>query len=559
MSLLMILSLSCQKDAAEDTVGPQRPDLVCPGDLGCEDADGPLQAGAAAVSITPQCFETWSDLDGDRRYKVSKDEYEDCGCDRLCAGDPGYPGPDEGEGDGSFLAMWMGGFSVGHPAQGVHDELWARSLVMERGSTRIALVSVDLVGFFNEDVTKVREALEAEDLQVDHLLISATHTHEGPDTMGLWGKAIGKSGYQEFYLEQVREGITESVRQAVGELRPVGEAKLGAVRASDYHPDGIANVIRDTRDPVVIPQEVGSLWLKDQDGETIATVVHWACHPETLGDDNLLISSDFVDSLRQTVEQGSNWEAYQSEGLGGVAIYMQGMVGGMMTTLRMDVETPDGDIHSDAGFPKTEAVGTLLGEMAVEAAQGGEVLDPDALLSVRAQGVKLPVVNTAFTALFLIGTLPRTLYDYDPAQPANSDNRPMVLTEINLIRLGPLSMLTMPGEILPEAVLGGYDGSLTGTPLYDLVQADNPNPPALDLAPLPPYLVEEIPGTQRWVIGLGNDELGYIIPSYNFETHPETPYLDEADGHHYEETNSLGPDTEPILIGAAKALLSWSP
>lgn len=135
----------------------------------------------------------------------------------------------------------------------------------------------------------------------------------------------------------------------------------------------------------------------------------------------------------------------------------------------------------------------------------------------------------------------------------------MVLTEINLIQLDPLSMRTMPGQLLPEAALGGYEGSLTGPPVYDLVQTDNPNPPALDLALLAPYLVEELPGTQRWVVGLGKDELGYIVPSYNFETHPETPYLDEAEGHHYEETNSLGPDTEPILTDAAKALLSWSP
>lgn len=269
--------------------------------------------------------------------------------------------------------------------KGYVDELCARSLNTARGRTRSALVSVGLVGLLTKDFTKVRDALEAEDLQVDHLLIRATHILEGPDTVGLWGKGDGKTGYQEFYFEQVREGFPDSLRQAVGEFCPVEEAQLGAIRAADYHPDGIANVIRETRDPVVILQEVGSLWLEDQDGETITSVVHWASHPGTLGDNNLLISSDFVDSLRQTVEQGSNRKAHQSEALGRVAICMQGMVGGMMNTLRMDVGTPDGDIDSDAGFPKTETVGTLLGEMAVEAAQGGEVLDPDASLSVRAQ------------------------------------------------------------------------------------------------------------------------------------------------------------------------------
>lgn len=555
---MLVLAAACTKEA-QDTADLARPDLVCPGDQGCSDADGPLMGGASAVEITPSCFESWEDLSGDKRWSATKDAYFDCGCDRLCPEDEGYPGPDEGEGDGEFIAMWMGGFSQAHPAQGVHDPLWARTLVLERGETRVAVVSVDLVGFFNEDVDKVRAMLDEQELDIDYLLVSATHNHEGPDTMGLWGKAFGKSGYQEFYLEQVRAGIVSSIQQAVLELEEVGEIRVGSVAAADYHSDGIANVIRDTRDPVVIPQEVGSLWLQDQSGETIATVVHWGCHPETLADDNLLLSSDFADSLRNTVERGSEWDAYQTEGLGGVAIYLQGMVGGMMTTLRMDVETPDGENLGDAGYPKTEAIGTLLGEMAIDAARNGEVVDLDSALSVRASDVKIPVVNDAFQALFLIGTLPRELYDYDADEPVTDENQPRVLTEVSLIQLGPLSLATVPGELLPEAALGGYDGSLIGSELYSLIQEGNENPPDLAGAPEAPYLIDAVPGSQRWIVGLGNDEIGYIIPAYNFELNADLPYLDEAPGHHYEETNSLGPETEPILNEALHELLEWSP
>jgi hypothetical protein len=62
-----------------------------------------------------------------------------------------------------------------------------------------------------------------------------------------------------------------------------------------------------------------------------------------------------------------------------------------------------------------------------------------------------------------------------------------------------------------------------------------------------------------WVIGLGNDEVGYIIPSYNFILSETLPYLDEADGDHYEETNSLGPETAPRVLEMATTLLQWSP
>ena len=96
---------------------PWRPDLVCPGDADCPDADGPFEAGAAAVKITPTCFEAWLDCgddglcpddegyiepdggEGDAEYDESKEAFLDCGCDRMCPDDEGYPGKDDGEAD----------------------------------------------------------------------------------------------------------------------------------------------------------------------------------------------------------------------------------------------------------------------------------------------------------------------------------------------------------------------------------------------------------------------------------------------------------------------------
>ncbi len=135
---------------------------------------------------------------------------------------------------------------------------------------------------------------------------------------------------------------------------------------------------------------------------------------------------------------------------------------------------------------------------------------------------------------------------------------PEVLTELNLLRVGPIQMLTIPGELLPEVAIGGYDGSKTGSPLYELVQANNANPPPMGQSPSGPYLREAMTGEHKWVVGLANDELGYIIPAYNFQLHPEVPYLDEAEGDHYEETNSLGPDTQPLVSAQAERLLDWS-
>ena len=42
--------------------------------------------------------------------------------------------------------VWLAGYGPGRQAAGVHDPLMARCVVLEEGRTRIALVSVDLVG-----------------------------------------------------------------------------------------------------------------------------------------------------------------------------------------------------------------------------------------------------------------------------------------------------------------------------------------------------------------------------------------------------------------------------
>ena len=47
---------------------------------------------------------------------------------------------------------------------------------------------------------------------------------------------------------------------------------------------------------------------------------------------------------------------------------------------------------------------------------------------------------------------------------------------------------------------------------------------------------EQITETYSMIVGLGNDMVGYIVPEYNFQLHPNIPWFDEAEGDHYEET-----------------------
>ena len=229
----------------------------------------------------------------------------------------------------------------------------------------------------------------------------------------------------------------------------------------------------------------------------------------------------------------------------------------MMTSLGVTVSDPDGTDWEAASFEKADVIGTLLGEMALDAVASAEpIADPQ--LRVRTDEMYLPVVNQAFQAMFLLDVIgDRETYNWDPEQLITDDNLPEVLTAVDVIEVGSLQWLTVPGELLPELWIGGYDGSYVNAPDHALVDPGNAYPPDLAAAPGPPYLKERMTASHRWLIGMGNDELGYLIPEYDFVVHPDAPYLFEADGDHYEEINSLGPQTAGLVEEQAVRLVQW--
>ncbi|MEQ1564271.1 MAG: hypothetical protein ABMA64_01445 [Myxococcota bacterium] len=546
------------------TFDADRPMLVCPGDAGCADNAGELRAGAAERSIVPTCWEAWGDVDGDATWDPVAEDFFDCGCDRLCPGDPGYAAADEGEGDGEFQASWIAGFQNSRPANGVRDAslglqgegdgLWATALVLDQGAVRVAVVALDAFGVMIDDTRAIREAADAAGLDVDYLVVHSSHTHAAPDTLGIYGPDVATTGYDPRYAAQVRDTVIDALTEAVGALEPVSVA-VGEVDADTYHPDGVGNLIWDTRDPVIVDSRIGAARFARADGSTVATVVHFSNHPEETADVWALFTANFVHALRRTVSDGVDWGQGARPGLGGVTMYWNGTVGGMMTSLGARVEDPTGAVPEARTFEKADTLGRLLGEMALDAVEAASPIEP--ALAARRDELLLPVDNNGFQAMFLMGTIgSRQIYDFDPSAPVTADNTPFVQSEVGLVEVGPWRILCLPGEWFPELLIGGYDGAHT-PPNQVLVDPENVNPPDLALAATGPTVGDQLGGSPGWALGLANDQIGYVIPPEQFEV-GAVPYLLEAEGDHYEETNSLGRQTAPLLVEAVTALLGWS-
>src|SRR5262249_5576998 len=72
--------------------------------------------------------------------------------------------------------VFLAGFGHNRKATRVHDPIMARAVVLDDGKTKVALVSVDVVGLFREPVERVRRQLPG----FAYVLVSSTHNHEGP-------------------------------------------------------------------------------------------------------------------------------------------------------------------------------------------------------------------------------------------------------------------------------------------------------------------------------------------------------------------------------------------
>lgn len=544
------------------TVGHPRnnelpPDLVCPGAKECPASDdGNLFAGVASVTITAPIVEklTFSARNKPWEFKAN-------GGDKF----------DDKNGNGVFDATWIAGFGTGRAASGVSDDQYVRAVVLKQGNTKLAMVQIDCVGWMYEEVERTRAELVAAGVDVSYVLIAATHVHEARDTMGIWGVDDATSGLDKSYNAFVRAQTVKAVKEALGKLERVnlsfGAIKVdGHLAGTDPAKKGTKAYVSDGRDPVIIDLTMNTMRLTRAGGDkgTVATLINFGAHPEFADDKNVLLSSDFVWTLREGVEKGVDSGGLKKPGLGGMALYFQGACGGQIGPGQVEVHDFAGKLYPEPtdteptiGIDRAKTIGTNYAYYALaslEPGQGAQTFET-ARIGVRARQIWAAVENRGYHVAIASRLFDRKGYHFDEKLPIGAGNLPDIKTEIAILDIGPAQMISVPGEIHPELVVG-MAPEFTPAP-YVRVDPANKNPPKLDKAPATGHLWELADKTAKfkWTLGMGNDEMGYLVPSWNYELDPNDPYYEEAPGDHYEETNSVGPKVEAEVIDPIRDML----
>lgn len=403
--------------------------------------------------------------------------------------------------------MFLGGTSQNRLATGVHDDLEARALVLSQGNEYLILVSLDLVGWTIADVSKVHDALEAYGVDRNRVILSSSHTHAGPDTMGIWGENLYTSGrcpaYVDFLVETVVDLVVDTAANRVSVTASAAEIQINEPGAS--HP----NLNRDSRYPKVFNDHLTVARFNDASDETVATLVNWHTHPEVLISSRTY-SADFPRWTRLKLEQE----------LGGTCVYVTGTLGGLTTPLGISVpeRTEQGEPVLVEGQPvfisndnetKMWSLGYVVGEWVLVALEDAQPLDPQ--LSVRTAQVDLPLRNPAVILLLLFGVL--EMYDVIDDNPAFCGLFGCLRQTLHHAQLGSLHFFSLPGEAYSETSVGRPAsvrdwGEPWGEHAYPAIEGYRERLPEGHLA---------------MDIGLANNEIGYMTPFEDFHApdHPD--------------------------------------
>lgn len=191
-------------------------------------------------------------------------------------------------------------------AVGAHDPLYARGLVFDDGQQRAALISCDVLAFDRHFVAATRSAIERRTgFPGANVLIACTHTHAGPATIFL--RDCGE--VDRAWMEELRRRLVAVLAAALEGLQP---ARVGFGRGY------LADHSQNRRQPGdVMDPEVGVLRVDRTDGRPLAIALNFACHPTTLGPDNLLYSADYPGYTARQIEAAT----------GATALFLTGAIG----------------------------------------------------------------------------------------------------------------------------------------------------------------------------------------------------------------------------------------
>lgn len=421
--------------------------------------------------------------------------------------------------DVSADTYYIAGYNTNNPALDVLDDMYAKAVYLDDNTGRggVVLCAIDCVGISRADINDIRQkVIESGKLgDVKSINVCATHTHSAIDTQGLWGSAFYSDGKNDAFMQSLKEKTAQAIIAAY-EARENGRLYFGTAEAQGMQ--------ADTRTPIDYDATVTSIRFSPENGRDDTYIVNYACHAEMLGAKTTVVSADFPAYMAKEIDEKTG---------GANVMFINGAIGGLISGDKLEdvLRNPDFDC-----LAYTKQYGKDVAALVLSTDNEKELAP---LINIKSQAVSVACDNTALLLARFIGVLNNDV-------EKTAFNKVAIISEVSYMELGnnQVGIYMIPGELSPELESGNF-----------FTAEESPLGVAADYK----VLSEMSDCEHNFVLGLCNDEIGYIIPENDFVLHEWLPYFnipyDDFERKHYEETNSVGPQTAGILLDAMDKLI----
>ena len=273
-------------------------------------------------------------------------------------------------------------------SEGVHDELYIKTLVFEQAGQRVAFITLDVISLPHLLVMTSRALIHKQTgIAVNNIILNATHLHAGPQMNPLFWDVVGGSAKlkSQEYTHKMPELILESVESAISKIQPV-HVSIGNVQETSISfnrrflmKDGTFKTNPGKLNPNIvrpagpIDPSLSMVYFESLDKKPVAILVNFALHVAVVGGNNF--SSDFPGVMSDLIGKAKGEEV--------VTVFTNGTSGNIN---HIDVSNS----NQLSGFDESQRIGTILADRVLNALNS---LRPISITSLKAtiQAVNLPV------------------------------------------------------------------------------------------------------------------------------------------------------------------------
>ncbi len=393
---------------------------------------------------------------------------------------------------GNYYVAGTIGFD-GKLATKVYDDLKVRTVALSDGSGRgiSVLAVIDAYGLALTDVREIRTRLSdyAAEKGINSITVAVMHQHSAIDTFGMNGNIFEMvlfnpaftlfgeeivNGKNKAYMENLFARCTESIAYAV-ENMDEGEMYLGTADASKY--------THDKRQPYVMDPNFNRLRFVPDDGSKETWLVSSPIHCVGNGAGGTEITGDYPYYAEQVINTQAD---------ANLLFYLGAE---QSTTQEKNEDTVVGFVEEETGIENTIGFGVSIANDLIAISEETKV---EPLLNIAYKEISLPIDNQI---LLLAGKA--SLFENCVKKV---DGTYSVVTEIGYMEIGEdLAFAIIPGELAPEIAYGGCLGAD-----YSWSGEDWVYPSFQEI------VTENAGDRELHVLGLANDQIGYIVPDNNY-------------------------------------------